>query len=84
MGLADTIGYAGQVQVADLCRGMTELNLAATLNSSHDTRGLGIANAAAIDNGANIIGTSSRGLGGCPFAPGATGNVVFEDIVFLL
>jgi len=50
----------------------------------HDTRGMGIANAAAaLDNGARIIDASLGGLGGCPFAPGATGNVVFEDIVFL-
>jgi len=85
VGLADTIGYAGPSQVADLCRGMTRLNPGnPLLIHLHDTRGLGIANAAsAIDNGANIIDASLGGLGGCPFAPGATGNVVFEDIVFL-
>ena len=50
----------------------------------HDTRGMGIANAsAALDAGARILDGSLGGLGGCPFAPGATGNVVFEDLAFL-
>jgi hydroxymethylglutaryl-CoA lyase len=50
----------------------------------HDTRGMGVANAAAaLDAGARILDGSLGGLGGCPFAPGATGNVVFEDLVFL-
>ena len=50
----------------------------------HDTRGLAIANAsAALDAGARVLDGSLGGLGGCPFAPGATGNVVFEDLVFL-
>jgi hydroxymethylglutaryl-CoA lyase len=50
----------------------------------HDTRGMGIANAsAALDAGARVLDGSLGGLGGCPFAPGATGNVVFEDLVFL-
>ncbi len=50
----------------------------------HDTSGMGIANAAAaLDAGARILDGSLGGLGGCPFAPGATGNVVFEDLVFL-
>ncbi|HUD88349.1 MAG TPA: hydroxymethylglutaryl-CoA lyase, partial [Xanthobacteraceae bacterium] len=50
----------------------------------HDTRGMGIANAsAALNAGARILDGSLGGLGGCPFAPGATGNVVFEDLVFL-
>ena len=50
----------------------------------HDTRGMGVANAAAaLDAGARILDGSLGGLGGCPFAPGATGNVVFEDLIFL-
>ena len=50
----------------------------------HDTRGLGIANvAAAIDAGVRHFDASLCGLGGCPFAPGATGNIVTEDVVFL-
>lgn len=51
----------------------------------HDTRGMGIANAAAaITAGARIMDASLGGLGGCPFAPGATGNIVIEDLVFLI
>jgi choline dehydrogenase-like flavoprotein len=50
----------------------------------HDTRGLGIANAAAaLSEGARAFDASLGGLGGCPFAPGATGNVVMEDLAFL-
>ena len=50
----------------------------------HDTRGLGLANAAAaLDAGVRILDASLGGLGGCPFAPGATGNIVLEDVIFL-
>ena len=50
----------------------------------HDTRGLGIANvSAAIDVGVRHFDASLCGLGGCPWAPGATGNIVTEDVVFL-
>ncbi len=50
----------------------------------HDTRGRGVSFAsAALDEGARVLDGSLGGLGGCPFAPGATGNVVFEDLVFL-
>ena len=51
----------------------------------HDTRGMGIANAsAALDAGARVLDGSLGGLGGCPFAPGASGNIVTEDLVFML
>ncbi len=51
----------------------------------HDTRGLGLANAlAALEAGCTRFDASLAGLGGCPFAPGATGNIVLEDLVFLL
>ena len=51
----------------------------------HDTRGLGLANVtAALDCGVRSFDASLAGLGGCPFAPGATGNIVTEDLVFLL
>jgi hydroxymethylglutaryl-CoA lyase len=50
----------------------------------HNTRGTGLANAAAaIEAGARIFDASLAGLGGCPFAPGATGNVVIEDLLFM-
>ena len=71
--------------VGFLCQEMTRLNASAPLIIHlHDTRGLGIANAAAaLDSGDRILDTSLVGLGGCPFAPGATGNIVFEDVIFL-
>src|SRR3546814_11510867 len=54
-------------------------------NHGHDTYGLGVANAlAAIEGGATAIDASFAGLGGCPFAPGATGNVATEDVVWTL
>lgn len=85
VGLADTVGYAGPRQVGGICKAMAHLcNDRPFAIHLHDTRGMGVANAAAaLDNGARIIDASLGGLGGCPFAPDATGNVVFEDIVFL-
>lgn len=85
VGIADTVGYAGPKDVGMLCAQMQRLcDGRPFIIHLHDTRGMGIANAAAaLDNGARIIDASLGGLGGCPFAPGATGNVVFEDIVFL-
>jgi hydroxymethylglutaryl-CoA lyase len=51
----------------------------------HDTRGVGLANVvAALDAGVVRFDASLGGLGGCPYAPGATGNIVMEDLVFLL
>lgn len=85
VGLADTVGYAGPRAVGTLCAAMDKLcGGRPFIIHLHDTRGMGVANAAAaIDNGARVVDASLGGLGGCPFAPGATGNVVFEDIVFL-
>lgn len=85
VAIADTVGYAGPKQVGELTRGAVKLagNKPICVHL-HDTRGMGIANAsAALDEGARILDGSLGGLGGCPFAPGATGNVVFEDLVFL-
>jgi len=85
VGIADTVGYAGPKQVGDLTKAAVKLAGAKPICVHlHDTRGMGIANAAAaLDEGARILDGSLGGLGGCPFAPGATGNVVFEDLVFL-
>ena len=85
VGIADTVGYAGPRQVGDLTRAAVKLAGSRPICVHlHDTRGMGIANAsAALDEGARILDGSLGGLGGCPFAPGATGNVVFEDLVFL-
>ena len=85
VGIADTVGYAGPKQVGELTRAAVKLAGARPICVHlHDTRGMGIANAsAALDEGARILDGSLGGLGGCPFAPGATGKVVFEDLVFL-
>jgi hydroxymethylglutaryl-CoA lyase len=85
VAVADTVGYAGPKQVGELTAAIVKLAGAKPVCIHlHDTRGMGIANAsAALDAGARILDGSLGGLGGCPFAPGATGNVVFEDLVFL-
>jgi hydroxymethylglutaryl-CoA lyase len=85
VGIADTVGYAGPKAVGDLTKAAVEIAGSKPICVHlHDTRGMGIANAsAALDSGARILDGSLGGLGGCPFAPGATGNVVFEDLAFL-
>lgn len=85
VGLADTVGYAGPRQIASLCARMGQrLGDLPYVMHLHDTRGMGIANAAAaMDAGCRVFDASLAGLGGCPFAPGATGNVVIEDLVYL-
>ncbi|MBO6883143.1 MAG: hydroxymethylglutaryl-CoA lyase [Marivita sp.] len=86
VGLADTVGYAGPRQIASLCARMEKrLGDLPYVIHLHDTRGMGIANAsAALDSGCRVFDASLAGLGGCPFAPGATGNVVLEDLVYLV
>jgi hydroxymethylglutaryl-CoA lyase len=85
VGIADTVGYAGPKAVGDLTKAAVKIaGDRPIFIHLHDTRGMGIANAsAALDEGARIFDGSLGGLGGCPFAPGATGNVVFEDLAFL-
>ncbi|WP_299590336.1 hydroxymethylglutaryl-CoA lyase [uncultured Tateyamaria sp.] len=85
VGIADTVGFAGPRQVSDLCAGMVKLcRDQPFIVHLHDTRGLGLSNAsAALDAGCRVLDASLGGLGGCPFAPGATGNIVFEDLVYL-
>ena len=85
LAVADTVGFAGPAQVAGLCgRLVDEFGDFPLKVHLHDTRGTGIANAyAAIEAGIRILDGTIGGLGGCPFAPGATGNIVFEDLVYL-
>ncbi|HMG78452.1 MAG TPA: hydroxymethylglutaryl-CoA lyase [Xanthobacteraceae bacterium] len=85
VAVADTVGYAGPKAVGELTAAVVRIaGKQPVCVHLHDTRGMGIANAsAALDAGARILDGSLGGLGGCPFAPGATGNVVFEDLVFL-
>ncbi|PVX31580.1 hydroxymethylglutaryl-CoA lyase [Sphingomonas pokkalii] len=87
VGLSDTTGYADPAAVRDrirLVRGVVG-NAALTGIHLHNTRGLGLANAlAALDCGLTTLDASLGGIGGCPFAPGASGNIVTEDLVFML
>jgi len=85
VGLSDTVGYANPAQVRRLFRRLrAEIGEHAGAAHMHNTRGLGIANClAAFDEGVRTFDSSLGGLGGCPYAPGASGNVVTEDLVFM-
>lgn len=86
VGLADTIGTAVPTEVGALVARITGAHPDTAVGAHlHDTRGLAIANAfAAIEAGAVRIDGSVGGLGGCPFAPGASGNLPLEDLVHAL
>ncbi len=86
VALADTTGMANPLQVDHLLRyflrEVPDVELAVHF---HDTRGAGLANVlAALQVGVRALATSVGGMGGCPFAPGATGNVCSEDVVHML
>ena len=85
VGLSDTVGYANPRQVQRLFKQLrAELGMHAGAAHLHNTRGLGLANClAAYEAGVRTFEASLGGLGGCPFAPGASGNVVTEDLVFM-
>jgi hydroxymethylglutaryl-CoA lyase len=84
--IADTVGYANPAQVERLMRAVVRaVGSRPVACHFHDTRGLGLANVtAALNAGVRGFDASLGGLGGCPFAPGATGNINTEDCVFLL
>ncbi|SAK90872.1 pyruvate carboxyltransferase [Caballeronia temeraria] len=84
--IADTVGYANPAQVRALMRQVVALAGPVPVACHfHDTRGLGLANVmAALDAGVRAFDASLGGLGGCPFAPNATGNINTEDTVFML
>jgi hydroxymethylglutaryl-CoA lyase len=87
VGLSDTTGYANPAQLKRLIR-LVRAEIGADRLSGvhlHNTRGLGLANAlAALEEGVTTLDSSLGGLGGCPYAPGASGNIVTEDLVFML
>ena len=87
LSLSDTTGYANPAQVRRLVRAVRAAvgaDMMTTLHL-HNTRGLGLANAlAGLEEGITTLDASLGGLGGCPFAPGASGNIVTEDLVFML
>jgi hydroxymethylglutaryl-CoA lyase len=87
VGLSDTTGYANPAQVKSLVvrvrRAVGEAAFAGL--HLHNTRGLGLANVlAGLEVGVRTFDSSLAGLGGCPWAPGASGNIVTEDLVFML
>ncbi|MBW4051401.1 MAG: hydroxymethylglutaryl-CoA lyase [Proteobacteria bacterium] len=87
VGLSDSTGYANPAQVKSLVKRVRD-----TVGDSafaglhlHNTRGLGLANVlAGLELGVKTFDSSLAGLGGCPWAPGASGNIVTEDLVFML
>jgi len=86
VGLADTTGYANPEQIRRVFRKVRSA-IGNKLSGAHlhNTRGLGLANVvAALEVDVRTFDSSLGGLGGCPFAPGATGNIVTEDLVFML
>ena len=86
IALADTIGVGvpGEIE-ALVSRVVTAIAPVPVRVHFHDTRNTGIANVwAAINAGASVVDASIGGLGGCPFAPGAAGNVASEDVAYLL
>jgi hydroxymethylglutaryl-CoA lyase len=86
INLADTVGYANPAQVRRLFKLLRDEVGDKTGGAHlHNTRGQGLANVvAALDAGVTTFDSSQGGIGGCPYAPGATGNIVTEDLVFLL
>ncbi len=87
VGLSDTTGYADPAAVKNMIRAVRGVvgDEAVTGIHLHNTRGLGLANVlAALDAGLETVDSSLGGIGGCPFAPGASGNIVTEDLVFML
>jgi len=85
LNVADTVGYANPGQVKDLFTRLRSALGDVPLSAHfHDTRGLGLANSyAALEAGIRTFDACLGGMGGCPFAPGASGNVVTEDLVFM-
>lgn len=86
ISLGDTIGVGTPVKAQRMLRAVAEhISLGALAVHFHDTWGQALANIlAALEVGISVIDSSAAGLGGCPYAPGATGNVATEDVVYML
>jgi hydroxymethylglutaryl-CoA lyase len=87
VGLSDTTGMGNPAQLERLVTGIWRRCGESRLTGVHlhNTRGQGLANALrAVELGITTLDSSLGGLGGCPFAPGASGNIVTEDLVFML
>ena len=86
LNIADTVGYANPRQVNQIFKNLLQIsgNIPVAAHF-HDTRGMGLANVkSAIDQGIKRFDASLGGLGGCPYAPGATGNIATEDCVYMI
>jgi hydroxymethylglutaryl-CoA lyase len=84
LSIADTVGHAQPAEVHTLLRDLVDRYGTQVSAHFHDTQALGLANAsAALDAGVRILDASVGGLGGCPFAPGAAGNLASEDLVLM-
>jgi len=86
LGLSDTVGYAQPLQIKRMIKSVRVAVGAERVKSVHlhNTQGLGIANAfAAFEEGITVFDSSQGGLGGCPASPGASGNIVTEDLVYM-
>ncbi|WP_166392139.1 hydroxymethylglutaryl-CoA lyase [Nocardioides ochotonae] len=86
LAIADTIGVGVPRQVTAIVGGLRALGADVPLRAHfHNTRNTGYANAlAAVEAGVSVLDASAGGIGGCPFAPGATGNIATEDLLYLL
>ncbi len=86
LAISDTIGVATPGQVSDVVEAVSaRVPLAELALHFHDTRGTALANVyAGLESGVSIFDSSSGGLGGCPYAPGAAGNLSTEDLVYML
>jgi len=86
LNIADTVGYANPSQVKEIFKSLFQISGNTPLAAHfHDTRGMGLANVkSAIDQGVKRFDASLGGLGGCPYAPGATGNIATEDCVYMI
>ena len=86
ISLGDTIGVANPRQVRDvLSRVLAEIPMPEVAVHFHDTRGTALANIlVAVEMGITTVDAALGGLGGCPYAPGASGNVATEDVVYML
>jgi len=86
VAISDTIGIAHPAQVIDVVEAVaSDVPIGRLALHLHDTRGTALANVAAgLDLGVTVFDASAGGLGGCPYAPGATGNLATEDLLYML
>ncbi|MDR6224817.1 hydroxymethylglutaryl-CoA lyase [Desmospora profundinema] len=86
ISLGDTIGVATPVQVREFLKALTkEIPAGCLAGHFHDTRGTALVNAyVALEMGVTTLDSAFGGLGGCPYAPGASGNVATEDLIYML